>query len=259
VTAPPPPPEEQPPPPPPRQYAVEAEAVRAAQDAEVSAVLPALAAFVTAVMAYARTGGRVAGSPLTVARKIGYYGAVGLALAQIAERALDHQRTYAGSRAAEELWLSHEVGQAAGVDAGLTVLAQAARHIAREARTDEATGGSPGVSLPGEPYDPKATEHAKTYADPEQIALPVVQNTRHAAQMAAAEEAGWVRKTWVDMHDTRVRASHAFLGSTKYEYHTVPIAEPFVTINDNKLWYPGDTSAPVEEWIRCRCWLKLSR
>jgi hypothetical protein len=131
--------------------------------------------------------------------------------------------------------------------------------IARKARVDEAQGGSPGISLPGEPYDPQAAEHAASYADPEQIALPVVQNTRHGAQLGAAEEAGWTRKTWVDRHDTRVRASHAFLGSPKYEFHTVPIGEPFVTLDDNKLWYPGDTSAPVEEWIRCRCWLKLSR
>jgi hypothetical protein len=86
-----------------------------------------------------------------------------------------------------------------------------------------------------------------------------VQSTKHAAQLAAASEAGWTRKTWVDMHDNRVRVNHAFLGAKDYEFHTVPILEPFETLDGNKLWYPGDTSAPVHEWIKCRCWLKLSR
>lgn len=251
---------QQPPPPPPERPSVpQIEAVAQAQAEEISAVMPALAAFVTAVMAYARTGGRIAGLPLTVAAKVGYDAAVIGILIAIANRALDHQRAWTGSRAAEELWTGQDAGVQRGVDAGLTTLSQAARHIARNARLDEASGGSPGVSLPGEIYDPGAAEHAKSYADPEQIALPVVQSTRHAAQLAAATEAGWTRKTWVDMHDNRVRVNHAFLGSKGYEYHTVPMLEPFVTLDDNKLWYPGDTSAPPHEWMRCRCWLKLSR
>jgi uncharacterized protein with gpF-like domain len=214
---------------------------------------------VVSVLAFARAGGRVAGLPSTIAKKIGYDAIIIAALTAVAMRALDHQRTFSGPRAAEELWEHSDQAVVAGVEAGLETLAQAAKHIARSARADEATGGSPGVSLPGEPYDPDAAEHAKSYADPEQIALPVVQSTRHAAQLAAAEAAGWTRKTWVDMHDNRVRASHAFLGSPKYEYHAVPILEPFVTIDGNKLWYPGDTSAPPHEWMRCRCWLKLTR
>jgi hypothetical protein len=255
VTAP-----QQPPPPPPERPSVrQAAAVEQAQAEEILSVTPALSAFVTAVMAYVRTGGRIAGLPLTVAAKVGYDAAVIGILTAIASRALDHQRTWSGVRAAEELWLGQDIGVQTGVMSGLTTLAQAAKHIARSARIDEATGGSPGVSLPGEIYDPEAAEHAKSYADPEQIALPVVQSTRHAAQLAAAMEAGWTRKTWVNMHDNRVRVNHAFLGSKDYEFHTVPILEPFVTLDDNKLFYPGDTSAPVHEWIKCRCWLKLSR
>lgn len=255
-------PPQQPPPeqPPQRPVTVpQAAAVAAALEEEESALQPALAAFIAAVLAFARTGGRVAGLPLTIATKIGYYSLIVGALESLAMRGLDQQRAYAGSRAAEELWEHADEGVAAGVAAGLETLAQAAKHIARSAREDEATGGSPGVSLPGEPYDPAAAEHAKTYADPEKIALPVVQSTRHAAQLAAAEAAGWTRKTWVDSHDNRVRVNHAFLGSPQYEFHSVPISEPFVTLDDNKLWYPGDTSAPPHEWMRCRCWLKLSR
>jgi hypothetical protein len=249
----------QPPPPAERPTGSQAAAVAEAQNMEVSAILPSLSTYMTAVMAYARTSVRVAGSPLTIAAKIGYDAAVIGILIAIVNRALDHQRAFSGPRAAEELWLGQDAGVQAGVQAGMTTLAQAAKHIARSARLDEASGGSPGVSLPGELYDPAAADHAKTYADPEQIALPVVQSVRHAGQMAAAVEAGWTRKTWVDMHDNRVRVNHAFLGAKDYEFHTVPILEPFVTLDDNKLLYPGDTSAPVHEWIKCRCWLKLSR
>jgi hypothetical protein len=237
----------------------QAAAVADAQDYDVNALGPALAAFVAAVLAYSRGTGHLMGSPLTVARKVGYYAAVAAILRSIAGRGLDLQRAFSGPRAAEELWGGQDQGLAAGETAGLTTLAQAARVIARKARVDEARGGSPGVSLPGEPYDPQAEEITRTYSDPSQIALPVAQSTKHAAQLAAASEAGWARKRWVDMHDNRVRVNHAFLGSQKYEYHTVPILEPFVTLDGNKLWYPGDTSAPVHEWMRCRCWLQLLR
>jgi hypothetical protein len=255
VTAPP----QETPPQPDRPTGAQVDAVREAQDYDVDAVGPALAAFIAAVLAYSRGSGHLMGSPLTVARKVGYYAAVIAIIRQIAGRGLDHPRAWTGHRAAEELWDGQDAGLAAGEAAGLTTLAQAARVIARKARQDEARGGSPGISLPGEPYDPLADETAKSYSDPEQIALPVVQSTKHAAQMAAASEAGWKRKTWVDMHDNRVRVNHVFLGSPKYEFHTVPILEPFETLDGNKLWYPGDTSAPVHEWIRCRCWLRLSR
>jgi hypothetical protein len=249
--------------PPPQQPArpvmPQAQAVADDQDYDVDALGPALAAFISAVLAYSRGSGHLLGSPLTVAKKIGYYAAVIAIIRQIAGRGMDQQRAWTGSRAAEELWAGQDQGMAAGEAAGLATLAQAARVIARKARADEARGGSPGISLPGEPYDPHADEITQSYTDPSKIALPVAQSTKHAAQLASASEAGWTRKTWVDMHDNRVRPSHAFLGSPKYEFHTVPILEPFETIDGNKLWYPGDTSAPVHEWIRCRCWLKLSR
>lgn len=251
--------EDIPPPQPDRPETGQAEAVGQAQDYDVDAVGPALTAFVAAVLAYSRGSGHLMGSPFTVAKKVGYYAAVIAIIRAIAQRGMDHQRAWTGHRAAEELWMGQDAGLAAGERAGLTTLAQAARVIARKARRDEAMGGSPGISLPGEPFDPTADETAKSYSDPEMIALPTVQSTRHAAQIAAASEAGWTRKTWVDMHDNRVRVNHAFLGSPKYEFHTVPILEPFETLDGNKLWYPGDTGAPVHEWMRCRCWLRLSR
>jgi len=243
--------------PPPRKPTATDDLVRQAQDAAVSAALPALAAFTQSVLAFARAGGRVAGSPLTVATKIGYDAAIIALLIKIANGALDEQRKLVGNRQAEGLWEHADIAQQAGVDGGLSVLKTAAQHIARAARVDEATGGSPGVSLPGEPFDPHAHEHAQTYADPERIVMPVVQATRHNAQIAAADAAGWRFKVWNDVHDNRVRPAHAFLGAPKYEYHRVPIAEPFVDIDDHKLWFPGDTSAPPHTWMNCRCYLSF--
>jgi len=242
-------------PPPPRKPSATDDAVRAAQDAAISAALPALSAFTQGVMSFARAGGRVAGSPLTVATKIGYDAAIIALLVKLAHGALGEQRDMVGRRQSEGLWEHADEAAQAGVNGGLAVLKSAAQHIARAARVDEATGGSPGVSLPGEPYDPHAHEHAKTYSDPERIALPFVQATRHTAQIAAAEAAGWRYKVWNDVHDNRVRPAHAFLGAPKYEFHRVPIAEPFVDIEDHKLWFPGDTEAPPHTWMNCRCYL----
>lgn len=222
-------------------------------------ILPALTAFVTAVLAYARTGGRLAGLPGTVAKKVGYDALVITALTTIAQRALDHQRNWVGPRQAEELWEHADTGVQAGVDGGLETLKRAAQHIAAKARYDEATGGSPGISLPGEPYDPHAAEHAAAYADPKKLQLAVVQSVHHNAQSAAAAAAGWQYKVWHDRNDNRVRPAHAFLGSRKYEFHRVKIDQPFTDINGNTLWYPGDTSAPPEAWMRCRCWLSFER
>jgi hypothetical protein len=237
----------------------QAAAVADAQDYDVNALGPALAAFVAAVLAYSRGTGHLMGSPLTVARKVGYYAAV----VAILRPSPGAGWTSSGPSAAPGRPRSCGAGRtglAAGETAGLTTLAQAARVIARKARVDEARGGSPGVSLPGEPYDPQADEITRR---------PIPTRPRSRCRSCRApstppswrqpSEAGWTRKRWVDMHDNRVRVNHAFLGSQKYEFHTVPILEPFVTLDGNKLWYPGDTSAPVHEWMRCRCWLQLLR
>ena len=262
MTQPTPPPAEQPQAPPPaaRPPGSQAEVVAAALAAEELAITPALSAFMVAVLAYARGSARVLGSPITVAKKVGYYALVFTALRNLAQRSLDQQRSWSGPRAAEELWAHQGTAESAGVEAGLNVLAEAAKHIVRSARADIRQGGNVGLVSPaGSAFDPAALEEAPGYTDVDKLALTVVQNTKHAATLAAAGEAGWTRKTWVDRHDTRVRVNHAFLGAKDYEFHTVPLLEPFVTLDDNKLWFPGDTSAPVHEWIRCRCWLRLSR
>lgn len=249
--------------PPPRPAGGQLAAADAQLENDLSALEPAVAAAILAILAYGRAGRKIAGTPLEIAEAIGYAGLIVAALSLIAQRNLEHQRTWTGKRAAEELWAHQDTGVQAGVDAGLRVLAQAAPHIVSAAAKDEADGVSPpGLSLPGEPYDPNPMNdvpHEQSYADPQKLALPVVQATRHEAQLAVAEEAGWTRKSWMDKRDNRVRVNHAFLGSKKYEYHTVPILEPFVDLDGNKLWYPGDTSAPPAAWMRCRCHMLLSK
>ena len=256
-------PEQPPPPPPERPPPAQVAAVTEALESDISALIPATTAAILAIIAYARTGQRIVGVAAEIAEKVGYGVLVTAALTALAQRNLELQRRLTGRRGAEELFAHEDVAVQAGVAAGLETFAQAAASIAASVREDEAAGISPpGVSLPGEPYDPTPLADQKdsqSYADPEKLALPVVQSTKHAAQLAAAEEAGWRYKAWITTGDNRVRPAHAFLGSPKYEFHAVPLLEPFVDIDDNKLWYPGDTSAPVSTWIRCRCWLRLSR
>lgn len=59
-----------------------------------------------------------------------------------------------------------------------------------------------------------------------------------------------VTKTWVSMHDSRVRTSHRELDG-----HTVPFGEGF-KVAGTELRFPGDPLAPPEQTIGCRCRLR---
>lgn len=52
---------------------------------------------------------------------------------------------------------------------------------------------------------------------------------------------------WVTMHDNAVRASHKDADGQQR-----PAGEKF-TVGGAKMLAPGDVSAPIEEWINCRC------
>lgn len=61
-----------------------------------------------------------------------------------------------------------------------------------------------------------------------------------------------VYKVWLTRSDARVRSSHRDLHGKP-----VPLDEPFKTwpITHKQLMYPGDPSAPLREFIGCRCFL----
>lgn len=61
-------------------------------------------------------------------------------------------------------------------------------------------------------------------------------------------------KGWDTQQDNRVRESHEPMNGQVRRWD-----EPFITGDGNYLMYPGDTSAPIKEWINCRCNLRRVR
>lgn len=72
-------------------------------------------------------------------------------------------------------------------------------------------------------------------------------------ETAAASEPDVERlgKVWVTMEDERVRPTHAAAHG-----QVVHIGEKF-TVGGAELDRPGDMSAPIEEWINCRCFIGI--
>lgn len=78
----------------------------------------------------------------------------------------------------------------------------------------------------------------------------------HEANVEAYEQAfdrGVLRRettvqTWIPARDERTRDSHAAMSGQQ-----VAIGQPFTSGDGNLLRYPGDTAAPPEETIQCRC------
>lgn len=67
------------------------------------------------------------------------------------------------------------------------------------------------------------------------------------AMSAQLTEDGFTHKLWVTYHDDRVRESHAQVDGT-----SIPIEQPFI-VGGSAMAQPGDTTAPIGEWINCRC------
>lgn len=78
----------------------------------------------------------------------------------------------------------------------------------------------------------------------------LTRNAIFIAQREAAKKLGQRKKRWVTMHDNRVRTTHKMLDGT-----SVSVNDVFRT-NQGELRFPGDTTAPIGEWINCRCLLK---
>ena len=61
-------------------------------------------------------------------------------------------------------------------------------------------------------------------------------------------DANQLTRTWVTARDERVRSSHSAMSGQKRGFD-----EPFISGAGAQLRYPGDSSAPPEEVIQCRC------
>ena len=60
-------------------------------------------------------------------------------------------------------------------------------------------------------------------------------------------EDGFTHKLWVTYHDDKVRETHQ-----QADGMSIPIEQPFI-VGGSAMMQPGDTSAPIGEWINCRC------
>lgn len=218
---------------------------------DAGSLMPTVATILAAAAAYGatrRTAENLADS-LKVSAQI--YGA----LNAIALRVL--HATLRGIRGPARVAAEAAIPEAAerAVADGLQTVVYAAEAVAKGVAGGDAKVKPAGEKfadvIPGESDDPRVVAHRAAGA------------VRNAARHYLAEEAEAsgefvFKKTWHSKKDTRVRASHAFLGDRSYEHHTISITEPFVTINGARLRFPKDPTAPIYEIARCRCWMTIS-
>ena len=151
----------------------------------------------------------------------------------------------------------------AGIFAALIAMASSSeRQVAAPTRVDRKALQDKATELEPQITDrvwEAAVEHAKTApvdTDREfSRALARSSATRVAAESAQAvgDELGMKFKVWVSRGDEKVRASHRALHGK-----VVEIGKPFKRFSGGRLDYPGDTRAPIGEWINCRCLLFMS-
>lgn len=230
----------------------------AEETADEQSLIPALTAILTAAAAYAASKRMVSGTVEAVDTALGLSAAVGGVLANIALKAITAALRGLDKETRGVLYEHVDEAVERAVDDALGVLARSLsaaigkqqQLLGGNARGKTSPAGAPfkELDVPGSSDDPKAL-------------------ARRAAQTASNSAvhniAGFspvlLRKTWHSRKDARVRATHAFLGSKSYEYHTVNLGEHFVTIEGNRLMFPGDPTAPISETASCRCWLRVHR
>lgn len=87
----------------------------------------------------------------------------------------------------------------------------------------------------------------KFKSSPEIIARTEIVAANNLASLEAYRQAGYKEKKWISSRDSKVRPTHQAA-----EGQTVPLDGTFA-VGAGRLAFPGDHSAPIEEWINCRC------
>lgn len=211
------------------------------EDQESSSIIPVLLTVAAMYATYRATHGPLSGHWRTIATTLGIQTAVGGAFTAIALRALDTQRRAAG-RAGDELWTTQPRAAVAGMDAGIRTVVQSLRWLDTHVSDRDERAFQEGPRRP-------------TAANPPVVLAEVtVKAIANAAQIRAAEMVGWRSKVWQTMQDPRVRDSHRVMQGQRRD-----LREEFVTGNGVRIAYPGDPTAPIDEWIQCRCWLRTAR
>lgn len=235
----------------------------ASLEEDSNSILPAVIAVLAAAVAFSAAGKVLSGSLKTIARVIGLPALIGAALAAVAQRAIMKQIGAARSqRVREALTEAMEDAIEKAVEDGYDTLAQAVEHVVdMQRRAARRPASKLKTSAPGEAFEDvdEVIKPSPHFEDPKVLAKRTAQTVRSAAVQHVATGASGLdfRKVWHSVNDNRVRPSHAFLGSPKYEFHSIGINEQFVTIHGNTLMFPGDPVAPIEETARCRCWMTI--
>lgn len=154
------------------------------------------------------------------------------ALQQSALRVLAWQRSSNG-RAGDELLPYVAQGVAAAVKAGIEVIEDTIVDWDDDERMDDVATRARAVSG---------------------LARAVARTVTNAAMEAVAQAAGWASKTWLTQQDSRVRSTHRSMQGQK-----VSLGEQFTTGAGVKIDYPGDPTVNGDEWLNCRCYLKIDR
>lgn len=245
-------------------------------DQDAGALLPTVLAILTAAAAYgaAESAAKDYATALSIPARIG--GALTAAAIRILMKLAQSPKLSKAKR--EAIMDNMAVAAEKAAADGVTVLAQAAGAVAGNVRkalaAEREDGASPGGAAPGKgllvspPGKPFREDLPGDSDEPAIVAQRVASAVRNGARFYVAEEIERVtppetvekvklRKTWHSKKDSRVRASHAFLGDKSYEYHTVDVGSPFISITGAKLRFPGDPKAPLHEIARCRCFMTV--
>lgn len=134
-------------------------------------------------------------------------------------------------------------------------MGEAIREITRERSREVATPGSQAVTERrgvGTVLEKGLTTETAAYNrlanGMESVSRLLVTRTREQAKADLAASLGATGKVWRTRRDSRVRTSH---GDLEGDFRLMN--EPFVTIRNAKLQFPGDPRAPLSETINCRC------
>ncbi len=115
--------------------------------------------------------------------------------------------------------------------------------LAQKLRDTKTSTDDEGLS----PADAARELRREALKESEKMAATEAQATYGNVQIDRLARAGFKTIRWATCEDERVRKSHVACG----KQGAIPIGEKFV----NGLRYPGETGAPPEETINCRCWL----
>lgn len=259
----------------PAQQAV-VEQEMAAADVDTQSLVPAILAILAAYLAYRAAKGRITGTWQAWARALHLTELAGEAMAGVAQRAFGRLSDRSTPKHAADLAPYEANAVAVSTDTQMRTLVRALQHYQRTGAvptdlTDEDLDFQVGTKRPGgRPQDyraPKPKPSLPDAQDPPVLLAEMMGNAgRNASQLeaelelAAAKGSGATWKTWIDVSDSHVRASHQFLGSGRYEFHSVPISQPFRSIFGFEMNFPGDASmgAPLSELANCRCALTFS-